>query len=217
MVSGKRWAVPFRCDHAGAERCDLNFPGLQSLRTEAAVRFNALARRQRSTVFLLAAFCLGALPTACAPPAPRLGTSIVRQIDHILIASSDAKALFALLSETFQFPVAWPMSDYGNFASGGVAVGNVNLEIIQDSGPAAGTDKSRWTGFALEPEPLPASLPELDARGIRHGAPAPFKSGLFTTRWTTVGLPGVSSDAAQVFLCEFADDLPPRRRRLLNQ
>jgi len=105
------------------------------------------------------------------------------------------------------------MSDYGSFASGGVAVGNVNLEIIKDSQGSSGIVRSRWTGFALEPEPLRTSVPELDARGIPHGTPAPFKSGWLTTRWTTVGLPSVSSEATQVFLCEFADDLPPRRRR----
>ena len=164
-------------------------------------------------------FC--AISAVCAAQAPIQTTNIVRQIDHILIVSSEAKELFLLLSDTFQFPVAWPMTDYGGFASGGVAVGNVNLEIIADSEPAAGTVKSRWTGFALEPEPLRISLAELDARGIRHGAPAPFRSrqpdGSFTTRWTTVGLPDVSSDAVEVFLCEFDDDLPARRRRLLEQ
>ncbi len=161
------------------------------------------------------AFCT--MPTACTPQAPSQSTNIVRQIDHILIASSEAKELFALLSDTFQLPVAWPMTNYGGFASGGVAVGNVNLEIIQDTEPASGAVKSRWTGFALEPEPLRISLAELDARGIRHGAPAQFKSGWFTTRWTTVGLPDVASDTAQVFLCQFEDDLPARRRRLVEQ
>lgn len=139
----------------------------------------------------------------------------------MLIVSSEANELFSLLSDTFQFPEAWPMTGYGGFASGGIAVGNVNLEIIKNSKPAAGTVKSRWTGFALEPEPLRISLAELDTRGIRHGTPAPFRSkqpdGSFTTRWTTVGLPEVSSDGVQVFLCQFGDDLPARRRRWLEQ
>jgi hypothetical protein len=109
------------------------------------------------------------------------------------------------------------MSDYGGCASGGVAVGNVNLEIIKDAEAAAGNVKSRWTGFALEPEPLRISVAELDARSIRHGTPAPFRSGLFKTLWTTVSLRDVSSDTAQIFLCQYEDDLPARRRRLLEQ
>lgn len=177
---------------------------------------------QRSAAILVAAVGFCAVPIACTPPqSPRQMSNIVRQIDHILIVSSEAKELFALLSDTFQLPVAWPMSDYGSFASGGVAVGNVNLEIIKDSEPVAGGVKSRWTGFALEPEPLQISLAELDARGIRHGTPAPFRSkqpdGSFTMRWTTVGLPDVSSDTLEVFLCRFEDDVPARRRRSLEQ
>lgn len=176
---------------------------------------------QRSAALVMAAVVFCAMSAACAAQAPRQTTNIVRQIDHILIVSSEAKELFSLLSDTFQFPVAWPMSDYGSFASGGVAVGNVNLEITKNSEPAAGAVRSRWTGFALEPEPLRMTLAELDARGIRHGAPAPFKSkqpdGSTTTLWTTVGLPDISSDTVEVFFCEYRHDVPERRRRLLEQ
>jgi len=164
-------------------------------------------------------FC--AMSAVFAAQAPRQQPNIVRQIDHILIASSEAKELFLLLSDTFQFPVVWPMSDYGSFASGGVAVGNVNLEVVKASESAAGAVRSRFVGFALEPEPLRTSLPELEARGIPHGAPTPFRSrqpnGSITTRWTTVGLPGVSGDTVEVFLCEYEHDVPARRRRLLEQ
>lgn len=172
---------------------------------------------QRSTAFVMAAVGLFTMSAAYAPQSPRQTTNIVRQVDHILIASGQAKELFSLLSDTFQFPVAWPLSDYGGFASGGVAVGNVNLEIIKDSEAAAGAVKSRWTGFALEPEPLRISVAELDARGIRHGTPAPFRSGWFTTRWTTVSLPTVSSETIHIFLCQYEDDLPARRRHLLER
>lgn len=56
-------------------------------------------------------------------------SSIIKQTDPLLIASREATELFLLLSDTFQLPVAWPLTDYGGFLSGGVAVGNVNLEI----------------------------------------------------------------------------------------
>lgn len=173
--------------------------------------------RHQSAALVVIALGFFVMSAACAPQSQSHTTNIVRQVDHILIASSHAKELFSLLSDTFQFPVAWPMSHYGNFASGGVAVGNVNLEIIKDSEVAAGSAKSRWTGIALEPEPLRISVAELDARGILHGTPVPFRSGFSTTRWTTVSLPDVSSDNAQFFLCHYEDDLPSRRRRLLEQ
>jgi hypothetical protein len=177
--------------------------------------------RKQSTALISATIGLVAMSAACSPPAPKQESSIVRQIDHILIVSNEAPELFSLLTETFQLPVAWPLSDYGGFACGGVAVGAVNLEIIKETESPARAEKSRWTGFALEPEPLESSLAELDARGIQHGTPAPFRSsqpdGWFKLRWTTVGLPEVSNDKMQVFLCQYEDDLPARRSRLLEQ
>jgi hypothetical protein len=176
---------------------------------------------RRSATLILAVVIVSAMYVVSASQAATPTTKIVRQIDHILIVTSEANELFALLTDRFQLPIAWPMSDYGGFASGGVSMGNVNLEIIKDFEPATGSGKSRYSGFALEPEPLRISLPELGARGIRHGTPAPFRTirpdGSYTTRWTTVALPDVSSDVVQVFLCEYEDGLSARRLRLLEQ
>jgi hypothetical protein len=182
--------------------------------------FTAQSRR-RPAALLKVAGVVGAVLVACRPSPPRAASSVVRQVDHILVVSVEADVLFSLLSDTFQLPVAWPMTTYGGFASGGVAFGNVNLEVVRSSRPREGIGKSRWTGFALEPEPLRGSLAELDARGIRHGKAAPFRSrrpdGSLATRWTTVALPEVSSDAVEIFLCQFEDDLPERRRRWQEQ
>ena len=146
---------------------------------------------------------------------------VVRQVDHVLISSSQPNALFALLTQTFELPVAWPMSDYGGFVSGGVALGNVNVEVLSAAGPAGGVARARFVGLALEPEPLPTALPELDARGIVHGRPAPYRTGRswFTRkpRWTTVALPTVSADALEVFLCEYGHDVAEQRQRLREQ
>ena len=66
---------------------------------------------QRSAPLVMAAIGFCAISSLCAAQAPIRTPSIVKQIDHILIASSEAKELFRLLSDTFQFPVVWPMSD----------------------------------------------------------------------------------------------------------
>jgi hypothetical protein len=148
-----------------------------------------------------------------------IGPSIVRQVDHIRIASRGATGLFSLLTETLQLPIAWPMADHGGFVSGGVAVANLNLEIVQDNQAADGK-APRWTGFAFEPERLPLAIRELDARGVNHGDPAPLRqwqNGWFRTRWTTVSLPEVSSDEAEIFLCEYSDEPTVKRRELLNR
>jgi hypothetical protein len=156
----------------------------------------------------LAAVLLGHL-VACTRSEPPLAGGIVRQVDHILIESGRAKELFSLLTETFGLPVAWPMSGYGSFASGGVAFGNVNLEVLD--APGSGVS-ARFAGFALEPAPLRAALSELESRGIPHGKAIPYGK-----RWTTVSLPAVSSEAVNVFFCEYRHDVPDRRRHLLSQ
>jgi hypothetical protein len=148
----------------------------------------------------------------CAAPATMSPPNIVRQIDHVLLTSSKANELFELLTETLQLPAVWPLSNYGSFGSGGVALGNVNLEIIKRPAAAAGAASGGFVGLALEPESLRSSLAELDARGISHGAPAPFRS-----LWTTVALPEVSSDALEIFLCDYTHDVAERRHRFLAQ
>jgi hypothetical protein len=158
----------------------------------------------------------------CVAQAAGEAPRVVRQVDHVRIASSEARELFELLSVTLRLPVVWPMADYGGFASGGVAAGNVNLEIVKDTAAAEEAAKSRWTGFALEPEELAICLRELDARGIPRGSPAPFRKwelGRFgKTLWKTVGLPSVSSDACEVFLCEYyVPDTAARRQKMLEQ
>ena len=150
-------------------------------------------------------------------PPPQL----YRQVDHVLLTSSRPKELFALLSETFELPVVWPLSDYGRFGSGGVAMGNVNLEVIKASEQPPSGVSCQLVGLALEPEPLQSSVRELDSRRIAHGNAAPFRgrqsNGSIGTLWTTMALPEVSSDSLEVFFCEYAHDVPGRRQRFLEE
>lgn len=184
------------------------------------LRFFNYIRTSLRIAIMTAAIGIGGLLPGCGPQAARPRQMVVRQVDHILIASTDAKELFTLLSETFQLPVAWPMAEYGNFSSGGVAVGNVNLEIIK-ADQTSRTAPPRWTGFALEPEPLTGAIGELKARGISYGRSAPFRSkqadGTMALRWTTVSLPDVSSENTGIFLCEYTHNVSERRGILGNQ
>ncbi len=167
-----------------------------------------------STVGLAAVLCTA---MACTSEPATPPTAVVRQVDHVLVASGEARELFTLLSEGLGFPVAWPMENYGSFSSGGIALGDVNLELLEDAEMRARNEGPRWTGCAFEPVGLSAALAELDARGIRHGEPAPLRSGWFTTLWTTVALPEISSDMSQLFLCEYEKPAATRRAELLRQ
>lgn len=142
---------------------------------------------------------------------------IVRQLDHVLLVSPSATRIFDTLTGDLRLPVAWPMNSYGSFRSGGVALGNLNLEII--AAPRA--DATQFSGLALEPEPLPAALAELKARHLEHGDPAPsgprWLARLMRPRWTTVSLPGVSAPGVEVFICDFGHDVASRRRLLREE
>ncbi len=135
----------------------------------------------------------------------------VKQIDHILIRVNDPRRLFSFFTDTLQLPVAWPVATYRGFTSGGVGVGNVNVEVIRldgrkDSPPAEPAD-ARLIGFAFEPYPLADSLRELAGRRIKYDEPSPYVStqadGSKKTLWTTVDLPQFSGGDTGIFLCEY--------------
>lgn len=146
---------------------------------------------------------------------------IVRQVDHLLLVSPAATRIFETLTVDLRLPVAWPFTSFGGFSSGGVALGNVNLEVIAAPPNSTTQGTTRFSGLALEPEPLSAALAELDARHLGHGEAAPSGSrwlARFTRpRWTTVSLPDVSAPGVEVFLCEFGHDVAAQRRLLREE
>lgn len=139
---------------------------------------------------------------------------IVRQVDHVLLHSDAPEALFATLSETLGLPVAAPFRPQGTFASGLVGAGNVNLEAIR-LGPPSETagGSARLFGIAFEPVQLGDALDELDARDIRHSAPAPYPHEGEMRRWTNVGIEGMLPGGL-VFLCEYAHDVAAQRAQM---
>lgn len=138
---------------------------------------------------------------------------IVVDVDHVtaVLAGRAARQLFSALSRMGMF-VAWPYADYGPFESGGVRLGNVNLEVIGVDGqagegmPAAGEPAgvSGWPRqfVMLAPPSLPGLPAMLDERGVRHGEPEPFPPHApGEPRYRTVDLPDLSSDTLTVRFC----------------
>src|SRR5262249_53919251 len=103
---------------------------------------------------------------------------IVRKVDHVFVPLAAPEATFGFLTETLGLPVAWPFTEYGPFASGGVSLGSIHLEVVRSSDPLpcfVARDPARVQGIAFEPPPIDdALLAELDRRGIPHSSPAPF-------------------------------------------
>ena len=64
---------------------------------------------------------LAVLLVASSPAAGGCGTQpVVKKVDHVTIECADAQASYALNGQ-LGLPVAWPFSEYPEFATGGVA------------------------------------------------------------------------------------------------
>jgi hypothetical protein len=175
------------------------------------------------TVILTAVIYMG----ASAQTSRRRGP-IIRQVDHILIESSDPKNLFSFFADTLLFPEAWPIADNQGFISGGLGAGNVNIEFFRYAGqpnaPKRQTARARYAGFAFEPYPLSNSLQELQTAGIPYSSPESYVStlpeGKQGVAWTTVTLPSFSKPGMSIFLYEYSPaflKVDIRRKQLGNR
>lgn len=149
-----------------------------------------------------------------ASPAP--AGALVRQIDHILMSSDEPEQLFRFFSEKLGLPVAWAFQSYGTFASGGVGLGNVNVELLHLDDRGSGI-----IGFAMEPGSVSELMAGLDARGLKHGSPRPFSqkdsSGKNRLLWTNVEMTSLPpAPASSVFFCKY-NFFDVEARRTLQQ
>jgi hypothetical protein len=196
--------------------------------SSVGVRPNGTGLMRAASMALLAA-SLSALGVATSRAQTPATTHAIRQIDHILIRTGEPREVFAFLADTLQLPVAWTLtSPRPGVMTGGVSLGNVNLEAIQFPGQ---TDpRPRLLGFALEPVALDESLRELNRRGLAYGEPRPLVAtgpdGSKRTLWTNVTLRQFSDsdspgDATiHIFVSEYSPgyvNVEERRKRLRAQ
>jgi hypothetical protein len=139
-------------------------------------------------------------------------TPIIRQVDHILVESTDPKALFNFFEDALQLPPAWPISENQGSINAGISAGNVNLELFRYAerreNRISTFPEAHYSGLAFEPYPLADALQELQVRGIPYSPPEPYISSLPNgsrgVAWTTVGLPSFSRPEMSVFLYEYS-------------
>lgn len=137
--------------------------------------------------------------------------SIVRRVDHVLLLTDAPEPLLRTLTGALGLPLSVPFELRGTFASGLVWAGNAQLECIRIGPPVATPPaEARFLGIAFEPAPLPGAIAEMDARAIRHGAPAAFPHDGEMRRWTSVAVDGMLPHA-MIFLCDFAEEQAPLR------
>jgi hypothetical protein len=180
--------------------------------------------QKRLTIALI---LLVAVSIATAQTGVRKGP-IVRQVDRILIESSNPKALFAFFSADLQLPEAWPLAENQGYMSGALGAGNVNIELyryIKRGGESARKPgAAHFAGLALEPYPLAETLRELKVSGIFHDPPQPtfstLQDGTKSVAWTIVPLPSFSKSGMSIFLHEYSQaflKVDVRRKQLGNR
>src|SRR5215510_9587339 len=98
---------------------------------------------------------------------------VVTGVDHLTIRVDDAHydQLFSLLADTFHLPLAWPVrerypGDAVGFKSGGIAAGQIDLEIFRvGSRPLA---HAQLYSIAFAASSLAQCLLALADRAISH-------------------------------------------------
>jgi len=145
--------------------------------------------------------------------------AVVRQVDHILLATEHPKEIYDFMTNELELPIAWPYQEYSGFASGGVSAGNVNLEALVFNPDRIDTP-SKIIGIAFEPEGSTEQiLAALDQRGIVHSQPEPFEMGSGEKKsklWTTMRLPD-TLPGSLIFFCEYHFYNVSERRTNLRQ
>lgn len=131
------------------------------------------------------------------------------RVDHVLATSPNAEMQYNFFRDTLGLAVAWPYKNYGDFASGGLSVGNTVLEFVTWKVPAGEILPSEWKSVAFEPVGnTEAAIAELAKRGISHAPPDVNQhkdaAGKAVVDWTNTLLTGLSPTEA-VFICDYAD------------
>lgn len=154
-------------------------------------------------------------------------------IDHIMVRVREAEPFIRLFADIFALPVSWPLQrkEFATYAW--ITLGNTNLEFWA---AADNTDLPveqclpLFSGLALNPPELGASIALLEERGITCKPPRPFitrnQEGKQVTNFTNSVILDVSNLACCVFFCKWGPDgtifpwserLTPEERQLREQ
>lgn len=140
-------------------------------------------------------------------------TQAITGVDHIMVRVEEAEPLLILFSEIFGLPVSWPLQrkEFANYAW--VTLGNTNLEFWAAANNAdLPSDQTLplFSGFALNPPDLSASISLLEDRGITCKPPRPFfttnQQGEQVTNFTNSVILDISNSVCCVFFCKWGAD-----------
>lgn len=130
----------------------------------------------------------------------------VSKIEHFFVSSPQAEKLFQIFSNELQLPVLWKYQSWGDFASGGVTLGNVAFEFVNYKG----ADSTSFNGIALEPVDSMEELEkEFDKLGIAHdtidNSNVSKDSTGKITGWSLFTPKDVLPFEANLFVCDYKE------------
>jgi hypothetical protein len=122
-------------------------------------------------------------------------SQLLKGVDHFFATSSEPEVLLKFFSDVLGLPQVWAYRNFGDFASGGVWMGNVEFEVVTWKPPAGEKLATEFKGIAFEPVGYTDSLlQELNRRAIKHGKPEQTvmkdKEGREFVGWINTGLDG---------------------------
>ena len=126
---------------------------------------------------------------------PQRPSALLKGVDHFFAYSSEPELLFKFFRDTLGLPQVWDFKSFGDFASGGVWMGNVEFEVVTWKPPLGDKPPTEFKGIAFEPVGYTDSLiEELNRRAIKHGKPEPTlmkdKEGREFVGWINTGIDG---------------------------
>ncbi len=119
----------------------------------------------------------------------------INRVEHFYVSSSNALSVFQILTDQFGLPVVWDYQRWGSFSSGGITLGNVVIELIENQ-----PEQITYYGIALEPnQSLKSARHFLDSANISHG-----RIGK-ASQWSTMSLTNLLPEDINLFLCDYHD------------
>lgn len=120
---------------------------------------------------------------------------LLKGVDHFFAFSNEPEPLFKFFRDTLGLPQVWDFKNFGDFASGGVWMGNVEFEVVTWKVPPGEKQPTEFKGIAFEPVGYTDDLlKELERRAIKHGKPETTmvkdNEGRERVGWINTGIDG---------------------------
>lgn len=130
------------------------------------------------------------------------GASLAYKIDHVGVCMPGAEEAFRFCRERLAFPVAWPFARYGAARTGGIGLGNLNLEFLDPGLPFLAPHQPAGIGLVAF-QPAPRTVDDLTAALARRGVPhqSPVTTGSLVSGFTNVHLGPFGIDLG--FFCSY--------------